>query len=477
MRKKVLVSGNFNIIHPGHLRLLRFAKECGDYLIVAVNSDAIARQHALVPEKLRLEGVLSNSWVDEAFITGKPVTQIIQDIQPHIVVKGKEYENLDNEELGELNKYGGKLIFSSGESTFSTTDLIRNDFLSTDKLQIKKSEKFMSRHKISNEVLIKIVKKFTDIRVCIIGDLIVDEYISCNPLGMSQEDPTIVVSPIDSVRYLGGAGIVAAHAVGLGANVSYIGVCGNDEVADFANANLRIERIESFVIVDDTRPTTLKQRYRSKGKTLLRVNHFRQDSISTEIKNKIIEIFLQLITEIDLLIFSDFNYGCLPQDLVDELCKIANDHNIMVAADCQSSSQIGDVGKFRGVNLLTPTEYEARLSLKNFTDGLVIVAEKLMKKTASSNIILKMGEDGALIHSAVIDAERFWHTDKIEPLAIHVKDTAGAGDSMLTASSMALAVGADIWAASYLGSIAAAIQVSRIGNIPMKADEILKKLT
>ena len=66
--KIVLVYGHFNILHPGHLRLLRFAKECGQKLIVAVSSDRIADQAAHVPQRLRLEGVKANSWVDKAFI-------------------------------------------------------------------------------------------------------------------------------------------------------------------------------------------------------------------------------------------------------------------------------------------------------------------------------------------------------------------------------------------------------------------------
>lgn len=62
----VLVSGNFNVLHPGHIRLLRFAKESGDYLIVAVESDRIAGSAAHVPEDLRIEGIKSNSWVNDA---------------------------------------------------------------------------------------------------------------------------------------------------------------------------------------------------------------------------------------------------------------------------------------------------------------------------------------------------------------------------------------------------------------------------
>ena len=125
---KVLVSGNFNVLHPGHLRLLRFAKECGNYLIVAVHSDKMAGDSAHISEKLRLEGVKSNNWVNEAVIINQPVEKVIKKIKPDVVVKGKEYENQNNPEQEILKSYGGRLIFSSGEIVFSSYDLIQKEF-------------------------------------------------------------------------------------------------------------------------------------------------------------------------------------------------------------------------------------------------------------------------------------------------------------------------------------------------------------
>ncbi len=89
---KVLVTGAFNILHPGHLRLLRFAKSCGSHLIVGVVSDRMAGHSAHMPEHYRLEGIRSNSWVDESFLLDKPVASAILQIRPDIVVKGKEHE-------------------------------------------------------------------------------------------------------------------------------------------------------------------------------------------------------------------------------------------------------------------------------------------------------------------------------------------------------------------------------------------------
>ena len=87
--KTVFVAGNFNVLHPGHLRLLRFASECGGKLIVGVFSDRISGEASYVPEELRLEGVKSNSWVDQVILIDDSVTEIIDKIRPDIVVKEK----------------------------------------------------------------------------------------------------------------------------------------------------------------------------------------------------------------------------------------------------------------------------------------------------------------------------------------------------------------------------------------------------
>ena len=85
---------------------------------------------------------------------------------------------------------------------------------------------------------------------------------------MSQEDPSLVVTPIDKRRFLGGAGIVAAHAAAMGANSSLIAVVGDDECGEFAKEKLTAYEVNDLTVLDDSRPTTLKQRYRPKENLL-----------------------------------------------------------------------------------------------------------------------------------------------------------------------------------------------------------------
>ena len=474
--KTVLVCGHFNVVHPGHLRLLRFAKECGGRLIVAVESDCVAGAAAHVPEQLRLEGIQSNLWVDEAFIMYEPIGSLIERIRPDIIVKGKEHELLFNPELVELERYGGQLLFSSGEAVFSSLDLIRKEFLESNAGSINLPQEYLLRHKIELLKLRDLLRHFSKLKVCVIGDLIIDEYITCQALGMSQEDPTIVVTPVDSVRFIGGAGIVAAHAAGLGADVSYFSVTGCDAARDFALEGLARAGVKASLLVDDSRPTTLKQRYRSKGKSLLRVSHLHQGAISMLLQKQMLVELERAMVATDLLVFSDFNYGCLPQPLVEELVSMARSRNVMLAADSQSSSQIGDIGRFKGMDLLTPTEREARISTRNHEDGLVILAEQLRQQASAHNVLLKLGEEGLLVHAGNDNGDD-WLTDRVGPLNTLPKDVAGAGDSLLITSAMTLACGGDIWEAACLGSLAAAVQVGRLGNTPLRTEELARELS
>jgi rfaE bifunctional protein kinase chain/domain len=319
--------------------------------------------------------------------------------------------------------------------------------------------------------------QFQALHVMVIGDLIVDDYIECDPIGMSQEDPTLVVSPRDTQRFVGGAGIVAAHGRGLGAQVTLVSVTGTDEIAREISEKLANFGVSTILLKDETRPTTLKQRFRASGKTLLRVSHLRQHSISRELVDKMLSEVSDKLSETDLILFSDFSYGCLPDYLVSQITQIARDAGVMIGADSQVSSQIGDISRFHGVSLITPTELEARLAVNKDAENLSLLTEKLLKKVECENIILTLGSDGVLIRAGNDPASGSLSTDRIHALNSEPKDVAGAGDSLFAMASLALAVGEDIWTAGLLGSVAAACQVSRVGNKPLRAAEIKQILS
>jgi rfaE bifunctional protein kinase chain/domain len=465
----VFVSGHFHVLHPGHVRFLKFAAGCGHKLYIGIINSHPDPNFPTPTQRLELLRQLHLE--AEIFIVSGSIKDVLEELRPDIVVKGREYAETANEEAAWLKPWSGKLIFAAGESNYYGDDLQQRKPLAFHAHLIRPID-YMTRHGCYAERLTEIVKDFHTKKIIVIGDLIIDEYVNCNALGMSREDPTLVVSPQETKKFLGGAGIVASHARALGAEVNFISVTGNDEAAHFAKNLLNTYGVASKLFTDTSRPTTLKQRYRVADKTMLRVSHLRQHEISHDLVEQIDQVLSALMPMSDALIFSDFNYGCLPQPLVTKLIALAKAHGLTIGADCQSSSQIGDISRYVGVTVMTPTEHEARLALRDNQSGLAHIGHELLDKTATDNIFITLGGAGVLVVSRKPDQGIGLSTDLLPALNPVPVDTSGAGDSLLVTSTLALACNATPYQAAYLGSLAAAIQVSREGNIPINVSEL-----
>jgi rfaE bifunctional protein kinase chain/domain len=469
-RGKALVSGKFKVIHSGHIRIFKLARELSNELVVALDVSNLESSDI----QWRLSALKGIDLVSRVITYESNIEEIIFSEKPDIVVKGSEFSQRFNVEEALLSQWGGRLIFSSGDSFFSEKDLIEPLLESQVKKRYPLPLSYMLRHEITTEDLSKVVEKFRELKVCVIGDLIIDEFINCHPLGMSQEEPSIVVTPIDSKRFLGGAGIVAAHCASLGAVTSLLTVRGSDEIGEWGISKAEEYGVRVMSLIDPTRPTTLKQRFRSGSQTLLKLTHLRQDNISTDLEMTLLEEFRSL-KNMDVIIFSDFSYGVLTKKVASEVLLISKKAGIFVAADSQSSSQIGDLSRFESVDLVTSTEREARLELKDESSGLVVLAEKLRSQLNAKNLLLKLGGDGVIIPGADVNGEAF-STDQVPALNDSVVDASGAGDSLLAASTLSLASKATVYEATLLGSLVAAIQVGRIGNTPITIYALMELL-
>jgi bifunctional ADP-heptose synthase (sugar kinase/adenylyltransferase) len=147
-----------------------------------------------------------------------------------------------------------------------------------------------------------------------------------------------------------------------------------------------------------------------------------------------------------------------------------------VSADSQVGQGFGNIAKFRGVDLITPTESEARAALRDEESGLAALAERLRNDLDVANVLLTLGKEGMLISGDRTKLTSAWPTDRLPALNASPVDVAGAGDCLLVVASLALAAGSSLWEASLLASIAAAVQVSRVGNLPVTQGEILNAI-
>ena len=420
---------------------------------------------------MRLDSVNSIQMVDKTIVINNDLEKVLLDLKPEIVLKGREHEYLENIEQEIVAKYGGRLVFGSGDFVmsskefFSSIDLHSQGFESAGKA-------FIARHKINLSTIEEILEKSKSIRVVVIGDLIIDEYIDCESVGLSQEDPSVIFRPFKSNRYVGGAGIVSMHASSIGADTTYIGAAGADAEMQLAKSQLEDAGVAVHLFTDKSRQTILKQRFKSSGKTQFRLNRFDDATITRDTRQEILKTVESSLKGADVLIFSDFNYGLLDSEIVANIINLARIAGVFIAADCQISSQIANYLKYQGVDLVTPTEHEVRVTLRNNHDGLAAIANTFQESLKSKYLMLTLGADGVLLQERIEHEHGNFMSDILPALNPNPKDVAGAGDSFLVLATLALAIGASINEAAYLASIGANVQVSRVGNIPITAAEI-----
>lgn len=472
MRKgTVLISGKFAVIHSGHIRLFMYARSIGQEVIVAIDSNGLSKDEL----EWRLNFLKTQQFVDSVIQYEEDIEGVLYEIEPEFVLKGSEFATTYNKEVEIVSKYGGEVIFSSGSTYFLESDLISKKKHLNKGLSIEIPHEYLRRNNLKLQEIRECILSFKQIRVCVIGDLIIDEFINCHPLGMSREEPTVVVTPIDSQKFLGGAGIVAAHTAGLGAITTLVTIVGEDDSAKWATEKVRDYGLSLLSIKDNKRPTTLKQRFRSGSHTLLKISHLSQDEVSTDIQERIVQTFEKISAGVDLLILSDFSYGVFSNRVAERLIEIAKRNKVVVAADSQTSSQLGNLSQFKGSDLITPTETEARLELKDQHGGLAVVIEKLRHLISSKCVILKLGSDGVLINGKSSHGEPM-RMDALPAFNQNPIDASGAGDSLLSAAALSLAVDTNLYKAALIGSVAASIQVSRLGNVPIKQEDLLQIL-
>lgn len=476
-KKVVLCIGHFNVIHPGHIRFLNFAKKQGDLLIVTILDQSKINPGQLedyYSEEERAEGVASHEVVDSVHILKQSVIEFINELKPDFYIKGREFEgkqNLIKDEISAVEKNRGTVLFSSGEldhSNFKATSF-QNSFAAINK---RKLEFFKTCEKkdISLQKLLMSVSHFKKLKMLVIGDTIVDQFVSCDTLGVSSEAPVLAIRELESKEFIGGAAIIAQHIKSLGADCTFVSVLGEDHSAEFVKKQIHDSQINTFFITDSSRPTTYKIRYMVENQKILRVSRLKQHDISTDLENKICQ-FLESIENYDGIIISDFVYGVITEKVLNKIFDISKRKNIKVFGDVQCSSQLGDVTKFQNIELITPTEKEARIGLADQTSGLEALAQKLIRKTNNNNVVITLGAQGILAYrhrpnGHDVDSEYFCALEE-NPI-----DVAGAGDSVMSGYALGLCHGLDLMEASAFASCLAGISVGRIGNIPIKTDEI-----
>ena len=326
---------------------------------------------------------------------------------------------------------------------------------------------------IDKEKLVSYIKKLSEPKVLVVGDLALDEMIYGDAERISREAPVLILQHTRTKLILGGASNAAHNASTLNnGKVGVVGVCGEDyysgqliETFEAANVDCR------YLVKDPTRKTTTKTRISGSITTsitqqIVRVDRQTNSPISKTTEDKVIANLEKAIPEYDAIVLSDYHIGTLTKRVIDETIKLANKYNKIVVVDAQK-----DLGSYKNITSMTPnhpdTEKSVGFELKAQVD-LEKAGDKLLSETKAKAILITCGADGMFVAEPKKKYTKIPVFNKSE-----VFDVTGAGDTVTAVYTLALATGADYVYSAIIGNIAASIVVRQFGCATTTIDELL----
>jgi rfaE bifunctional protein kinase chain/domain len=477
-RKVIMCHGTFDLVHPGHVRHLMYAKSKADILVASLTCDAHiskANFRPFVPQQLRAMNLAAFEVVDYVVIDDNPTPlESIRFLQPDYFAKGYEYFDggvhpRTREEIAVLESYGGEMIFTPGDVVFSSSRFIEQ---SPPNLSAEKLITLMESEGLTFAALRLSLEKLAGIRVHVVGDTIVDSYTYGTLTGGMAKTPTFSLKYETQVDFAGGAAVVAKHMRRAGADVRFSTVLGDDALKDFVLRDLAEQQIDCHAFIDHNRPTTQKNVFISGGYRMLKLDKVDNRPIS----EKALEHLKASLSShpADAVVFSDFRHGIFSRRVIPDLAACVPTDALRVA-DSQVASRWGNVLDFQGFDLLTPNEREARFALGDQDSTVRPLAFDLYQRAQCKTLILKLGDRGILTYRAPNpqDVRAFFTVDSFVD---HLVDPVGAGDALLAYATLALAATRSPTIASILGSLAAAVACENEGNKPVAPEDVLRKM-
>ena len=229
-KKVVLCHGTFDLIHAGHIRYLKSAKNEGDVLFVTVTADEFVNKgpgRPVFPQDLRVENLGFLSFVDFVAVNNAPTAvNVLSVVKPHAYVKGPDYKNMEDDITGNIHAekkaveaHGGKIVFTD-DITFSSTSLL-NEHFGVFPIETKNYlDSFKQKH--SYEEIIGALQGLKNLNVLVVGDAILDEYHYVEPLGQSSKGANLAVRFVSKEQFAGGSLAVANHLAGFVRNVTLV---------------------------------------------------------------------------------------------------------------------------------------------------------------------------------------------------------------------------------------------------------------
>ncbi len=317
----------------------------------------------------------------------------------------------------------------------------------------------------------KYIDRFPSTRTLVVGDLVLDHYIWGKVSRISPEAPVPVVNVTKEDLLLGGATNVVNNIHALGGVVKVCGVIGHDKAGEQLKHLLQAQGIVTDgLVVEPNRPTTIKTRIIAHSQQVVRFDRESKSKIEKETHRRIFEYVRQQVSEgLDAVVISDYCKGVVTRELVRDIARLAKKNDVIVAVD----PKVSHFGMYSGVTILTPNLSEASIGAKIEIDddrSLLKAGALLLKRLKCKAVLITRGEHGMSLF------EQSGKIRHIPTVAQEVFDVTGAGDTVISALTLAMAAGANTVDAAGISNYAAGIVVGIVGTATVKPGELKQRI-
>ncbi len=473
-QRVVLCHGVYDLLHYGHIEHLKEAKSKGDILVVSVTAGRFVNKGPGRPyfsDQQRMEFLASLELVDYVLLSEDiTVHEIVRFVRPDIYVKGQEYENAQNDITGNIDseqavveEYGGKIYFTKGK-VFSSTKLLNNYFNALPDGVEAVSQQL--KDKYGNNISEKMrgdIEKFKNLKVLVVGDVIIDDYVFCKVQGLTGKDGILSTRYDFEERYAGGSLAIAKHIANFSDNVGLCSMIGMEHEF-YPYIENALQKISLEIVKEAGFITPVKRRFlklhpqRQEYDKLFSINMLLNDKQVNQVNyDHFYKKLENIIEDYDLVVVCDYGHGLITKEAIGILESKAK----FLAINCQTNSAnygMNLITKYKRADMFVVDERELRLAFQQSLTERDVLLKKLVQHFESFyGGWVTVGAEGAIGYK---ESEQL----KIPAVTLHVKDTVGAGDAFYALAALCAVNNFPIDIATLISNTAGAIKTNLVGN-------------
>lgn len=463
----VMCHGVFDLLHVGHIRHFKEARAQGDALVVTLTPDVYVNKGPDRPaftEALRAEAIAALDVVDFVAVNRWPsAVETLKLVQPSIYAKGPDYKNQDDdvtggivEEDAAVKSVGGR-IFYTEDVIFSSSHLINRHFSAYG----PEVNDYLSelRGTYTPAQINGALDSLRRMRVLVVGETIIDEYVYVDQLGKSSKEPVLAMRYLSKEQFAGGALAIANHVASLGNQVDLVSFLGAHDVQErFVRDRLAPNVRPRFFYKKDA-PTIVKRRYIEQVvfNKLFEVYVFNDELIDDAESAELSSHLEKILPLYDVVIVADFGHGIFTPGVIETLQRRAK---FMAVNTQQNAANIGyhTISRYTRADFVCTNESELRADARTRIGNVEPLILALSERIRAANLLVTRGKHGALFYRF----DEGW--SHCPAFAKSVTDRVGTGDAVLSWTAPMVAAGLPGKMVAFIANVIGAQAAQIVGN-------------